>query len=154
MDPSTPGCRGLYIGYHVSYKVVHEDNFYTHLISLITYNLWNHSKCSVDNVYILTKKQSLQVWHSFSEVFTWLQNHTKSSHLFFLKNLTWELLIYKINKPTVTLVTDLFFLLTIHLFYGLKAYIHQILIMHLVHSCMLGKMSSTYFCWLYFCIWS
>jgi len=76
MDPTTPGCRGLYLGYHVSCQAVLEDNSYTYLVSLTTYSLWNHSKCSVGNVYIPTKKHSLQVRYAFSEVFTWLQNHT------------------------------------------------------------------------------
>ena len=49
---------------------------YTYLVSLTTYSLWNHSKCSVGNVYIPTKKHSFQVQYAFSEVFTWLQNHT------------------------------------------------------------------------------
>ena len=56
MDPTTPGCRGLYLGYHVSCQVVHEDNSYSHLVSLTTYSLCNHSKCSVGNVYIPIKK--------------------------------------------------------------------------------------------------
>jgi len=73
---TTPGCRrGLYLGYHVSCQAVLEDNSYTYLISLTTYSLWNHSKCSVGNVYIPTKKHLLQVRYAFSEVFTWLQNH-------------------------------------------------------------------------------
>ena len=75
MDPTTPGFRGLYLGYHVSCQAVLEDNSYTYLISLTTYSLWNHSKCSVGNVYIPTKKHLLQVRYAFSEVFTWLQNH-------------------------------------------------------------------------------
>ena len=62
MDPTTPGCRGLYFGYHVSCQAVLEDNSYTYLVFfLTTYSLWNHSKCSVGNVYIPTKKHSLQV---------------------------------------------------------------------------------------------
>jgi len=59
MDPNTPGCRGLYLGYHISCQTVLEDNSYTYLATLITYSSWNHSKCSVGNVYILTKKHSL-----------------------------------------------------------------------------------------------
>jgi len=43
MDPTTPGCRGLYLGYHFSCQVVLEDNSYTHLVSLTTYILWNYS---------------------------------------------------------------------------------------------------------------
>ena len=76
MDPSIPGCRGLYLGYHVSCQAVLEDNSYTHLVSLTTYSLWNNNKCSVGNVYVPTKKHNLQVRYAFSEVFTWLQNHT------------------------------------------------------------------------------
>jgi len=76
MDPTTPGCRVLYLGYHVSCQAVHEDNFYTYLVFLTTYSLWNHSKCSVGNAHIPIKKHSLQVRYAFSEVFTWLQNHT------------------------------------------------------------------------------
>jgi len=59
MDPTAPGCRGLYLCYHVSCQAVLEDNSYTYLVSLTRYNLWNHSKCSVGNVYIPTKKHSL-----------------------------------------------------------------------------------------------
>jgi len=51
-----PGCRGLYLGHYVSYQAFLEDNSYT----LTTYSLWNHSKCSFGNVYIPTKKYSLQ----------------------------------------------------------------------------------------------
>ena len=76
MDPTIPGCIGLYLGYHVSCQAVLEDNSYTYLVSLTTYSLWNHSKCSVGNDYIPTKKHSSQVRYAFSEVFTWLQNHT------------------------------------------------------------------------------
>jgi len=76
MDPTIPGCIGLYLGYHVSCQAVLEDNSYTYLVSLTTYSLWNYFKCSVGNVYISTKKQSLQVRYAFSEVFIWLQNHT------------------------------------------------------------------------------
>ena len=70
MDPYTPSCRGLYLRYHVSCQAVLEDNSYTHLVSLTTYNLWNRSKCSVGNIYISIKKYSLQVQYAFSEVFT------------------------------------------------------------------------------------
>jgi len=76
IDPTTPGCRGLYLGYHISCQAVLEDNSYTYLVSLTIYNLWNHFRCSVGNVYIPSKKHSLQVRYKFSEVFTWLQNHT------------------------------------------------------------------------------
>ena len=38
-----------------------EDNSYTHLVSLTTYSSWNHYKCFVGNVYIPTKKHSLQI---------------------------------------------------------------------------------------------
>jgi len=82
MDPTTPGCRGLYLGYHVSCQAVLEDNSYTYLVSLTTYSLWNHSKCSVGNVYIPTKKHSLHVRYAFSEVFSWLQNHTYHPSIF------------------------------------------------------------------------
>ena len=75
IDPTTPGCRGFYLRYHVSCQKVLEYNSYTHLISLTIYSLWNHSKCSIGNVYIPTKKHSLQVRYAFSEIFTWLQNH-------------------------------------------------------------------------------
>jgi len=61
MDPTTPGCRGLYLGYHVSCQAVLEDNSYTYFVSLTTYSFWNHSKFSVGNVYAPTKKHSLQV---------------------------------------------------------------------------------------------
>ena len=74
MDPTTPGCRGLYLGYQVSCQAVLENNSYIYLVSLN--NLRNHSKCSVGNVFIPTKKHSLQVQYAFSEIFTWLQNHT------------------------------------------------------------------------------
>jgi len=50
MDPTTPGCRGLYLGYHVSCQVILEDNSYTYIVSLTTYSLWNHSKYSVGNI--------------------------------------------------------------------------------------------------------
>ncbi|KAG4096656.1 hypothetical protein H8356DRAFT_1326311 [Neocallimastix lanati (nom. inval.)] len=70
-----PCCRGFYLRYHVSCQKVLEYNSYTHLISLTIYSLWNHSKCSIGNVYIPTKKHSLQVRYAFSEIFTWLQNH-------------------------------------------------------------------------------
>ena len=76
MDPTTPGCRGLYLGYHVTCQVVLEDNSFTYLVSLTTYSLLNHSKQSVGNVYIPTQKYSLQVRYAFYEVFIWLQNHT------------------------------------------------------------------------------
>ena len=39
MDPTTPGFRGLYLGYHVSCQAVLEDNSYTYLVSLTTYSL-------------------------------------------------------------------------------------------------------------------
>jgi hypothetical protein len=74
MDPTTPGCRGLYLGYQVSCQAVLENNSYIYLVSLN--NLRNHSKCSVGNVFIPTKKHSLQVRYAFSEFFTWLHNHT------------------------------------------------------------------------------
>ena len=61
MDSNTPGCRDLYLGYHVSCQTVLEDNYYTHFVFLITYTLWNHTKCSVSNVYIPSKKHSLQI---------------------------------------------------------------------------------------------
>jgi len=53
MDPNTPGCGGFYLEYHVLSQAVLEDNSYTHLVSLTTCGLWNHSKCFVGNVYIL-----------------------------------------------------------------------------------------------------
>ena len=81
IDPTTPGCRGFYLRYHVSCQKVLEYNSYTHLISLTIYSLWNHSKCSIGNVYIPTKKHSLQVRYAFSEVFTWLQNHTNHTSI-------------------------------------------------------------------------
>jgi len=76
MDPNTPGCWGLYLGYHVSCQAVLKDNLYTYLVSLTIYSLWYHIKCLIGNVFIPTKKHSLQVRYAFSEVFTWLQNHT------------------------------------------------------------------------------
>jgi len=76
MDPHTPGCRGLYLEYHVSCQAVLEDNSYTHLVSLTTYSLWNHLKYYVGNVYIPTMKHSLQLRYASSEVFTWPQNYT------------------------------------------------------------------------------
>ena len=34
MDPTTtPGCRGLYLGYHVSCQAILEDNSYAYLVS-------------------------------------------------------------------------------------------------------------------------
>ena len=56
MDPNTPGCRGLYLGYHVPRQALLEENSYIHLVSLTTYSLWNHSKCYVENVYIPIKE--------------------------------------------------------------------------------------------------
>ena len=82
MDPNTPGCIGLYLRYHVSCQAVLEDNSYTHLVSLTTYSLWNHSS-SVGNIYIPTKKHSLQIRYALSEIFEWLQNHTNHSSILF-----------------------------------------------------------------------
>jgi len=49
---NTPGSRDLYLEYHVSYQTVLKDNFCSHHVFLTTYSLWNHSKCSVGNVFI------------------------------------------------------------------------------------------------------
>jgi len=69
--------REVYIlGIMSHVKQSFEDNSYTHFVSLTTYNLWNHSKCFIGNANIPTKKHLLQVRYAFSEVFTWLQNHT------------------------------------------------------------------------------
>jgi len=42
MDPNTSSCKDLYLGHHVLCQAVLENNFYTHLVSLATYSLWNH----------------------------------------------------------------------------------------------------------------
>jgi len=39
MDQNTPGCRGLYFGYHISHQAVHEDNSYTLLVILTACSL-------------------------------------------------------------------------------------------------------------------
>jgi len=109
----------------VSCQAVLEDNSYTHFVSLIIYNLWNHSKCFVGNVYIPIKKHSLQV--RYSEVFTWLQNHI--NHLSILLGEFSMSTTDLQNKSTVTLATGLFFQLMVHLFHRLEVDIHQILIM-------------------------
>ena len=78
MNPNKPNCRGLYLEYHVSCQVILEYNSYTHLVSLTTCSPRNHSKCSVSNVYIPTKKHSLQVRYAISQII----------HPFFLETLT------------------------------------------------------------------
>jgi len=44
MNPYTPDCRGLYLGYHVSCQAVLKDNSYTQFSFFKQYYyLWNHS---------------------------------------------------------------------------------------------------------------
>jgi len=113
-------------------KQVLEDNSYTHLISLTTYSLWNHSKCFVGNVYIPTKKHSLYVpIYNFSKVFFFFffffffsysfritRNHPSIPSL---EILTWAPLIYMTNKQGSNFVCWFYSSrLMIHLFHGVE----------------------------------
>ena len=67
-----PGKRGLYIGFHNSCQASLENNTYEYIISLYTYNFWNFTKCSIGNVYVSHRGNSLHARDARIEILSWL----------------------------------------------------------------------------------
>lgn len=76
---SNHGMRGLYLGYHRSCQASLEYNDFNYILSLCTYSLWNHSKCSIGNVYVPQKKYSLERKIAITEIASWLNTHSDNA---------------------------------------------------------------------------
>ena len=77
----TPGMRGLYLGYHHTCQASLENNEFSFIISLSTYSLWNHSKCSIGNVYVPQRKLNHERTIAKSEIISWLRCHSNHASI-------------------------------------------------------------------------
>ena len=78
---SSPGIRGLFLGYHHSCQASLESDDFKFILSLSTYSLWNHSKCSIGNVYVPQKRHNIERSLAKSEIKEWLRNHSKHASI-------------------------------------------------------------------------
>ncbi|OUM59900.1 hypothetical protein PIROE2DRAFT_14461 [Piromyces sp. E2] len=71
--------RGLFLDYHKLCQASQENDEFNFILSL--YRLWNHSKCSIGNIYVPQKKYGLAMKLTTVEISTWLHLHSNHASI-------------------------------------------------------------------------